>query len=469
MNKLINDLLDSYKTEMIGNLQELIRIKSVQAEAEKDTPFGTGIQRALEFIFELGKEKGFECINFDNYACEINLGDGKESVGAVSHLDVVPEGSGWTVDPFGGEIIDKKIFGRGAVDDKGPLIAVFYACCAILNSGLPLKKKIKHIIGTNEEKGVFPCIKYYLDHAQIPGCGFVPDSWFPAAFAEKGFLDFQFTRDFAAPDKYWEGQIQLLELTGGEALNIVAPEAKAIFKGTTEIKKIVDGLLQNQLRDEKITTEEDGDLFIITAKGKAAHASTPEIGDNAISKMLRFLQHLQFAPASLCHTLHCLAELAGKDWDGTGLGIACEDDTGILTNNLGMLAYKDGLLSLKMNIRSPITAKPEEIAVRLSDDAEKAGMVSEMLNYNPHFYMHANHSLINLLGDVYREMTGDTESKPVAHGGGSYARILENFVPFGPSIIGEELCFHKQDEFITCDRLLLLSKIYAEALYRLAK
>jgi succinyl-diaminopimelate desuccinylase len=69
---------------------------------------------------------------------------------------VVPEGAGWTVDPFGGEIIDHKIFGRGAVDDKGPLIAVFYACCAIKDSGLPLKKKIKQIIGTNEEKGVFP-------------------------------------------------------------------------------------------------------------------------------------------------------------------------------------------------------------------------------------------------------------------------------------------------------------------------
>ena len=122
-----------------------------------------------------------------------------------------------------------------------------------------------------------------------------------------------------------------------------------------------------------------------------------------------------------------------------------------------------------MNIRSPITAKPEEIAERLSVEAEKVGMTSEMLNYNPHFYMPEDHPLISVLESVYREATGDGESRPVAHGGGSYARILENFVPFGPSIRGEELCFHKQDEFIACDRLLLLSKIYAEALYRLAK
>ena len=469
MNQLINNLLDAYQPEMIENLQKIIRINSALDEGREGAPFGDGIQRALEFILELGKEKGFECINFDNYACEISLGQGEESIGAVSHLDVVPEGCGWTIDPFGGEIIDLKIYGRGAVDDKGPLIAVFYACCAIKDSGLPLKKKIKHIIGTNEEKGIFPCIRYYKDRGQVPECGIVPDSWFPAAYAEKGFLDFQFTRDFSGQNEFAEGQIALLELTGGEALNIVAPEAKAIFKRTIEMQKMVDLLLQNQFRDAKIMVEEDGERLIITAKGKAAHASTPEIGDNAISMMLRFLQQFQFAPAGLCRTLHRLADLIGKDWDGTGLGIACNDHTGILTCNIGTVSYKDGFLCLKTNIRSPITAKPEDIAERLSAAAEKAGMKSEMLNYNPHFYMPEDHPLISLLWNVYREMTGDEKSKPVAHGGGSYARILENFVPFGPSIQGEELCFHKQDEFITCDRLLLLSKIYAEALYRLAE
>lgn len=444
MNQILNDILDSYQPEMVRNLQKMIRIKTVLTEPGENAPFGEGIQRGLEFILELGKEKGFECINFDNYACEINLGMGEESVGAVSHLDVVPEGAGWTVYPYGGEIIDQKIFGRGAVDDKGPLIAVFYACCAIKDSGLPLKKKIKQIIGTNEEKGVFPCIRYYMEHAQVPGCGFVPDSWFPAAFAEKGFLDFQFTREFTKPDIIEEGQLVLLELSGGEALNIVAPEAKAVF-------------------------ERNGDQFTLITKGKAAHASTPELGDNAISKMLRLLQNFRFAPVGLCRTLHSLADLAGKDWDGTRLGIACKDQTGSLTNNLGIISYQDGVLCLKMNIRSPITAKMEELTEKMCTAAEKAGMTSEMLNYNPHFYMPEDHPMISVLESVYREMTGDAESRPVAHGGGSYARILENFVPFGPSIIGEELCFHKQDEFIACDRLLLLSKIYAEALYRLAE
>jgi succinyl-diaminopimelate desuccinylase len=467
MNKLLNDILESYQPEMIEQLQKIIRIKSVLTESEAGAPFGKGIQRALEYILELGRQKGFECINFENYACEINLGHGEESVGAVTHLDVVPEGSGWTVDPFGGEIIDHKIYGRGAVDDKGPLIAVFYACCAIKDSGLPLKKKIKHIIGTNEEKGAFPCIKYYKEHGPVPGCGFVPDAWFPAVFAEKGFLDYQFSGSYMGRTAAETDGILLLELKGGEALNIVAPEAKAVLKTDARGKQFILNILKVKA-PEGILTEEEGELITITAKGKAAHASAPEIGDNAISKMLRFLKNISFAPHPLCAALHSLSDKAGNDHDGAGLGIKCRDYTGALTNNLGIMTYKDGAFSLKMNIRSPITAEPATITDKLNKAAGETGMKCVMLNYNPHFHMPEDHTLIRLLADVYREITGDTESVPIAHGGGSYARILDNFVPFGPSIIGEELCFHKQDEFIDSDRLLLLSKIYAEALYRLA-
>ena len=469
MNKLLNDILDSYRSEMIEELQKLIRIRSVLDEGEDGTLFGKGIQSSLEYILTLGKNKGFECINFDNYACEINFGDGAASVGAVSHLDVVPEGSGWSHEPFGGELTNNRIYGRGAIDDKGPLVAVFYACCAIKDSALPLKKKIKHIIGTNEEKGVFPCIKYYKGHGQVPSCGIVPDSWFPAAFAEKGFFDFQFAQNFKGIEPVEEDRIRLLELKGGEALNIVAPEAKAVLKVNAEGKKIICNKLKKRMQDEKITVTDNEDKIIISVEGKAAHASVPENGENAISKLLCLLENIEFVPAKLCSVTRQLAVMVGRDCDGRGLGIDSKDHTGALTNNLGIIEYNDGNLYLKMNIRSPITVRPETLTDQLNAAAKKAGVKCELLNYNPHFYVPEDHPLICLLTDVYREITGDTESVPLAHGGGSYARILENFVPFGPSIKGEELGFHKQDEFISCDRLLLLSKIYAEALYRLAK
>ena len=469
MKKELHEILDSYQREMEENLQKLIRIKSVLSEAGENAPFGEGIQKSLEFILALGKEKGFECINFENYACEINYGEAEESVGAALHLDVVPEGTGWTFDPYGGELSHGRIYGRGAVDDKGPLIAVFYACCAIKDSGLPLTKKIKQIIGTNEETGVFACLKHYKEHAQLPGCGIVPDSWFPAVYAEKGFLDFQFFRKVKEISESSNRGIRLLQIHGGEALNIVAPFAKAVFHADETGATVLKQAIKRQKDSHLFALKEEGQILTVTVTGKAAHASAPELGVNGISILLILLKELSFQPADLCESIYELAEMAAKDSDGAGMGIDCEDHTGKLTNNLGLISYKDGEFDLKMNIRSPITITPEELESKLKEKAESIRMECRMLNYNPHFYIPEDHPMIQMLTQVYREMTGDEETKPKTHGGGSYARILDHFVPFGPSVQGEELCFHKQDEFISCERLLLLSKIYAEALYRLAK
>jgi succinyl-diaminopimelate desuccinylase len=475
MNTIIQQILDSYEDEMIETLQQLIRIKSVVSESKPSAPFGEGIQEALDFIIKLGLDKEFECVNYDNYACELNLGDAIESVGVVSHLDVVPEGSGWTYDPYGGAIIDGNIYGRGAVDDKGALIAAFYACCAIKDSGVNLSKKIKHIIGTNEESGKFACIEYYKEHAEVPSCGIVPDSWFPAAYAEKGFYNYQFSKRIETSNEVGRSNeiqgidINIIEITGGEALNIVAPFACAeVFASKQGIDRIFEAL-KGFKTQERIIIEEKGNRFLIKAIGKAAHASTPEIGVNAISILLDFLGQLEFSPVSLQQAIQILANQVANDTDGRGLGVKCSDHTGELTNNIGIISYASGFFSLKMNIRCPITITPEELEARLAVAASVADMEYELLNYNPHFYMAVDDPLIELLVRVYQEITGDKITKPKAHGGGSYARILKNFVPFGPSIEGEELCFHKQDEHISCERLLLLSKIYAEALYQLAK
>ena len=83
--------------------------------------------------------------------CE--FGEGDEMIAVLGHLDVVPEGEGWTFDPFGGEIRDGKIFGRGLMDDKGPTMAALYAMAALRDSGLPLKRRIRILFGTNEETG----------------------------------------------------------------------------------------------------------------------------------------------------------------------------------------------------------------------------------------------------------------------------------------------------------------------------
>ncbi len=511
MNTLLSDILDSYRDEMIGTLRKLLQIPTVLSDGQEGAPFGEPIRQSLEFIMALGRDKGFECVNFDNYAGEINIplpkkqaigpasnttgpssdtaGLGKTfprtdstAVGVVSHLDVVPPGSGWTYDPFGGTLVDNKIWGRGAVDDKGPLVAAFYACCAIKDSGLPLSKVIKHIIGTNEESGSFPCIEYYKSHAAVPACGIVPDAWFPAVFAEKGFLNFEFYKkiDPGSPACSAMLPARLISLSGGDALNMVPASASAELsvkdecgagKQNTEAEhfaKMMSKILEADGHKKNIAIEWNGNNITISSKGTAAHASAPELGINAISILLNYIAALPSLPGEPWTTLRGLSAVLGQDTDGKGLDIGYTDHTGDTTVNIGRISYDNAFLSVKLNIRFPVTFAVEALEKKLGEKAAALGMHYRRINYNPHFYIAPDHPLITLLSDVYRDMTGDLISKPKAHGGGSYARILNGFVPFGPSMQNEELCFHKQDEFISCERLLLLSKIYAEALYRLA-
>lgn len=83
MNIKINRILDSYKAEMIDNLSKLIRIKSVTDESRPGAPFGEGIRKSLEFVMNMGKDKGFGCINFDNYTCELNTMNTTETTDSV--------------------------------------------------------------------------------------------------------------------------------------------------------------------------------------------------------------------------------------------------------------------------------------------------------------------------------------------------------------------------------------------------
>lgn len=466
--KQIDSLLEAYHPEMIEKLRELIRIKSVYGPAEENAPFGVGPRQAFDFAMRLGEEKEFECVNFDYRAGEINFGQGEEAAGVISHMDVVPEGDGWTHDPYGGEIEDGVIYGRGAVDDKGCFIAAFYACLALKESGVPLKRQIKHIIGTNEELGDFPCICYYKDHVEkMPVCGIVPDARFPAVFAEKGFLNFSFVKNLSVEET--DSRLPVLtHFTGGEALNVVMPKAEAVFEGSAEqlgkIRRAAESLLENS----GFSLSETGNRLTLTIEGKSAHASSPEIGVNAGALMLQVLRDIDFYPESLCRSLHRLAEQIAFDTDGSGLGISFEDASGALTNNLGIIRLDENSFSAGMNIRYPVSQQVEELEKKLGKAAEDAGCECQILMRNPHFYVDPDGSLIKRLVKIYQEMTGDAESKLIAHGSGSYARILENFIPYGPSIPGEELCFHKQDEHISCERLLMLSRIYARALYVMA-
>ena len=178
-------ILDSKYNSMAR--PQICLLYTSKASARAGAPFGEGCRKALDYMLELGRKEGFEVKDYDGYAGVISYGEGTESVGVLAHLDIVPLGDGWTKDPYGGEIEQGYLFGRGALDDKGPAMAGFYALKMLKDKGIQLDRKIMLILGCNEETGM-ECMKYYTQHGEIPTMGFTPDADFPVIYGEKGGL-----------------------------------------------------------------------------------------------------------------------------------------------------------------------------------------------------------------------------------------------------------------------------------------
>ena len=147
MDRKLNDLIESYREDFVKTLQEWVRVPSVKGEPAEGAPFGRDIAKMMDTAAETGRKMGFAVRTFDGYALDMTLGDAAEKLAVLGHLDVVPVGDGWVKDPFGGEIEDGKIYGRGTNDDKGPSLAALYAMKAIREAGIPLRRSIRLILG----------------------------------------------------------------------------------------------------------------------------------------------------------------------------------------------------------------------------------------------------------------------------------------------------------------------------------
>ena len=117
-NPKLDAVLAALEGDMIETLQRWIRVPSVRADRSADNaPFGAEVRRALDTAMADIRRLGMEPRDIDGYCCDAEIGAGEETVAVLAHLDVVPEGDGWEHDPYGGEIIDGRLIGRGTSDD----------------------------------------------------------------------------------------------------------------------------------------------------------------------------------------------------------------------------------------------------------------------------------------------------------------------------------------------------------------
>jgi len=433
--------------------------KSVEEEPVGHMPFGEGVHKALEYCLQLSENLGFRSVNVDNMIGYAEYGYGDEMIAVLGHLDVVPEGDGWTYPPYAAEIHSGKIYGRGTTDDKGPTIGALYALKAIKELNIPLKRRVRVFFGLNEETGS-KCVKHYVDKGEeMPVAGFTPDAEYPIINGEKGIVTCKYTRILNQ-----NGIIVLKSIKGGIAANVVPDYAEAevaMPKDKIEyIKKISEKI-------EEIKIEENENSVIIKCYGISAHGSTPEKGKNAVTHLMRFLGNLDFA-GDIMEFIDYFNKYIGTDLNGESLGIYLEDDnSGKLIFNLGTISGNESGINIEINIRYPVTKKYEDFIDTFKEKMELGKMEEVYLRHKKSLYVSPDMEFIKKLQKVYEEQFGE-KAELISIGGGTYAKAMENIVAFGPIFKGQPMVEHKPDEYIEIDSLMKNIQVMAEAIKELA-
>lgn len=463
---IINKMVDSMKDDIIKATQEIVGIRSVASSKKEGMPYGEDVNKALLYALNLSSTLGFKAVNVDGYMGYAEYGEGQEMIGVLGHLDVVPEGNDWVYPPFGGEIHDGKLYGRGSMDDKGPIIASLYGLKAIKDAKLPLHKRVRILFGTNEENGCKE-VPYYLEREEAPVSGFTPDAEYTVIYAEKGILVFKTMKKFSSQT---EGKIKIRYIKGGNAPNMVPDYCEAALEfSDLDVKKYILDEMTSYLNKNgyDISYEDIGGSLILKSKGASAHGSTPEKGKNAIMQLLIFLSGIDIE-GEIKQYIDFFAANVGMETKGETLGLYLKDEIGELSFNIGSINLNESESSMYLNIRYPVTFKSSDVMDKFNSKIERLGLKVEIIIDQHPLYFPKDHPLIQTLMRVYSEQTG-LEPMLLAIGGGTYAKDMPNIVAFGPMFPGKPDFAHQANEYIEVDDLMANARIYGNAIYELAR
>lgn len=460
--------VEARKEAMMEDLFTLLRINSERddAQATKEFPFGPGPTKAMLKMLELAERDGFKTKNIDNYVGEFEYGDGDETLGVFAHMDVVPAGTGWDSNPYEPEIRDGKLFARGSSDDKGPTVACYYGLKILKELNVPLSKKIKFIIGTDEESG-WADMDYYFEKNAKPDFGFSPDATFPIINGEKGNVT-QFLRYGGAN----EGSFTLHSFKGGLRANMVPESATAVFS-TSMPFEIIQSDFEAFATAHGVTGELNQENGKITLKlvGKSAHGAMPELGVNGATFLAHFLEVYDFG-ADAKKFLKTAGRFAWKDHEGEKLGVAITDEKmGKLSMNAGVFQFEEGENdnTITLNFRYPKGTDAQDIQEKLLKTLDGLVETIELAERDmPPHYVPVEDPLVATLLSVYEKHTGDKGHEQVI-GGGTFGRLMERGVAFGAMFPGYTDTMHQANEFADVEELYKAAVIYADALYSLAK
>lgn len=438
--------LEAQREPMKAAIAELVRIPSVCEEGGGGLPFGVAVDEALRKTLQIAAELGFRTHYGDGgYYGYAEIGEGEELVGILGHLDVVPAGKleDWDRGPFDPVEIDGMLYGRGTQDDKGPMCAALFAVKALADAGVKFSKRVRFIFGTDEET-LWRCINRYKELEELPDMGFSPDARFPLIYAEKGVLQLHLESSNKSG----------LRLTGGSAFNAVP-----------------DTMFYDGDRQDDLAKELDALGFAYTrtgagieVHGKAAHAMEAEVGINAIARLCLALD----AMGVESQAVRFVAREVGEDSSATRIFGECADEpSGKLKYNVGKIELGE-VEQLSIDCRIPVTVAKDEVVTKARAAAARYGLEYKEFDWLAPLYLPLDHFMIETLMRVYGEVSGDTVSQPIALGGATYARAMDNCVAFGALTPGELITEHQPNERTVLENLYRAMDIYTYAVYELA-
>lgn len=429
--------IKEYEADFLKDLKKLVACRSVRDTelAQPGAPFGPGIQEAFAVFLDIAARLGFICRNFNGYACDAQMGDSKDYVGILGHLDVVPEGDlgQWHTEPYTLTLsAEGVLYGRGVNDDKGPLLASLYAVRILKDLGTKFDRSVRIIAGGAEET-TWECMEHYFRKNPQPVMGFSPDGDFPIVNGEKGILKYEL-----------------------------------IFPGEGERFDIECSTFENYVCDQ-VRLVLPGENTVHTFNGKRALSRNPWRGDNAIWKLAAWMADRKELPAWGRDFAAFIQDCMAADYYGNKSGLYTEDVHMGATSvcPTGVSWQEDGI-HLYLDIRYPRTITEKELCRRLEKLGNRYHFQTGSVSGRKPLYVEEDSPLIRGLKQAYEAVTGEP-ARLLTKGGASYARVLNNGVAFGAAFEGEDTLPHMPNE---CARLVSLEKameIYCAAVAILAR
>lgn len=457
----IDEMIEKSTKNLVDDTIKLINIKSVQEEPSRGAPFGKGPKKVLDTFLKMSRNDGFYTKDYKVGVVSAAMEKGEADLGIWLHGDVVPEGDGWSFEPYSAVEYKGCIIGRGATDNKGQLAAIYNLFKIFKELGITLNYNPAIYLGSNEEMGMRdisgiegnPDARGFLNVAKPPALSLVPDSGFPVGYGGKGGMNITLRSDTP---------LSSVIFSAGQS---DAP-GRAVAKICSD--KIPDSLPDCEI---KIGELEKGELTEISAFTPPRHGAHPDPNGNMITNLSRALLDADLVAEEDRYALEFFKAVS-SDIYGKCLGIESEHEIlGKLTVFSKSVTVVDGYTEFNLNIRYPLGITYEKIVESIEKESKKVGFsVVRASSGTEPYLLDKDNEIVRVLCQASNDVIHDGK-EPFTLSGGTYAHKLPNAYVFGTNanLPPEDFpkgkgAAHGIDEAASIDRLKRAMRIYARAL-----